>query len=310
MTVRPKIRLGVSSCLLGEKVRYDGGHKRDSYVVKTLGRFFELVPVCPEVEIGLGVPREPIQLERIGKKIRAIGVRDRELDVTEKLSRYGRKMARELEGLGGYVFKSGSPSCGLFGVKIYSDKGGAAKNGGGLYAEAFLEGQPLLPIEEEGRLGNLDVRDNFLERVFAYYRWQRASKKGLAVPRLVSFHAAHELQLLSHGERCCRELGRLAARGNKAAYLSKFMQALGEPATKRGRADALRHAMECIEGLERDERSELAGLIQEYRRGRFPLSVPLVLLRRYLGGHPIPSLAAQTFLYPEPLEAAVRRMGC
>ncbi|MEW6776819.1 MAG: DUF523 and DUF1722 domain-containing protein [Bdellovibrionota bacterium] len=310
MTARPKIRLGVSSCLLGEKVRYDGGHKRDSYVVKTLGRFFELIPICPEVEIGMGVPREPIQLERAGKKIRAVGVKDRELDVTEKLSRYGRKMARELEGLGGYVFKSGSPSCGLFGVNIYPGKRGTAKNGRGLYAEAFLEGQPFLPTEEEGRLGDPDLRDNFFERVFAYYRWQRASKKRFTVPRLVSFHAAHELQLLSHGERRCWELGRLAVRGDKAAYLSKFMQALGEPAAKRGRAGALRHAMECIKGLGRDERSELAGLIQEYQRGRLPLSVPFVLLRRYLGCHPVPSLAAQTFLHPEPLEAAVRRMGC
>jgi uncharacterized protein YbbK (DUF523 family) len=162
------IRIGISSCLLGERVRYDGGHKRDAYIIETLGRHFEFVPICPEVAIGLGVPRKPIKLVGDPRSPRAVCVDDPTLDVTDKLSAYGARMARELDGISGYILKSRSPSCGMEGVEVFPSVATAA----GLYARAFMDLQPLLPVEEEDRLADPALRENFIERVYDYRRRQ------------------------------------------------------------------------------------------------------------------------------------------
>src|SRR3989344_2391532 len=180
-----RIRLGISSCLLGQKVRFDGNHKLDNFLSGTLGQFFEWVPVGPEVAIGLGIPRPPIRLVGSADAPRAVGVKDASIDVTDKLAAYGKQQARKLDDLCGYVFKSRSPSCGMERVKIYQHAGIPAKSSRGIYADAFLAGQPWL-------------RENFIERVFVYHRWQMLASQGLTAARLVEFHTPHKLALMAH----------------------------------------------------------------------------------------------------------------
>jgi len=167
-----KIRVGVSSCLLGARVRYDGGHKCDAWINGTLAAYFEFVPVCPEVAIGLGTPRQPIRLIRSGDGIRVRGVDRRHVDVTERLRAYGRSMAAQLTDISGYIFKRGSPSCGLRRVPIYDEAGRPVAQGVGAYARAIMDVHPLLPCEEEGRLDDPEIGADFITRVLAYKRWQ------------------------------------------------------------------------------------------------------------------------------------------
>jgi len=296
------VRLGVSSCLLGQKVRYDGGHKRDRFVTDILGKYFELVPVCPEVAIGLGVPRPPIRLVGNPRAPRAVGVEDSTLDVTNRLAAYGRRQARALNDLDGYLFKSRSPSCGVTGVKVFPGRG-RVKSGRGVYAAAFLGRLPWLPAEEEDRLGDPRRRDNFLERVFARRRWRALAAGGLAAARLAAFHAAHELQLRAHGEAHWRALGRLAARGRAQAYLAGFLRALARPATRARHAKALAYAAGRLrDRLTPAQRSALRAAIGHYRAGRLPLAAPVRLLRR----PPDPWAANQAYLHPDPREFRLR----
>ena len=205
------IRVGISSCLMGAEVRFDGGHKRDTYINTTLSRYFEFVPVCPEVAIGLATPREPIRLVQIDHEVRVRGVRTPELDVTQPLREYAREMATHLGDIHGYIFKRGSPSCGMERVKIYAERGMPTKRGTGAYAEVFMAQRPLLPCEEEGRLGDPVLRENFIVRVFVYYRWRRLVASGLTPGGLVAFHTQHKFLLLAHSQRAYRRMGRLVA---------------------------------------------------------------------------------------------------
>jgi uncharacterized protein YbgA (DUF1722 family)/uncharacterized protein YbbK (DUF523 family) len=307
------IRFGISSCLLGQKVRHDGNHQRDRYITLTLRKYFEFVPVCPEVAIGLGVPRPPIRLVGSPDAPRAVGVADPTFDVTRKLNAYGKRKARTLDDISGYVLKSRSPSCGIEHVKIYGP-GGHARQGRGVYAATFMACQPLLPMEEEGRLGDPVLRDNFLERVFAYRRWQALVESGLTAPRFMEFHSAHRLALLTHGERPYRELGRLVARiGHRdigrvgADYIRLFMAALKYRATPARHANVLRRAAGYLEKhLKANEKAELLDRIDAYRRGTPPLAAPVTLLRHYVLRHPDPRLSTQTYLYPDPSEFTLR----
>jgi uncharacterized protein YbgA (DUF1722 family)/uncharacterized protein YbbK (DUF523 family) len=289
MTRTPRIRIGISSCLLGQAVRYDGDHKLDSYVRDTLGRYFEFVPLCPEVAIGLGVPRPPIRLVGDPEAPRAVGVEDPDMDVTRKLDAYGRRMGRAHDGLSGYIFKSKSPSCGLERVQVFGGHG-APRRGRGLYAAAFLAEQPLLPAEEEGRLGDPDLRASFIERVFAYRRWQDLEAQGVTAARLIAFHSDHQLALLAHDPAACRSLGRMVAALGKGraravapGYLAAFMEALARPATRARHANVLRHLAGYLKRtLDAGDKAELAELIGQYRSGRLPLIVPVTLLRHHL----------------------------
>ena len=307
------IRLGISSCLLGQKVRYDGNHQRDGYITLTLRKYFEFVPVCPEVAIGLGVPRPPIRLVGSPAAPRAVGVVDPTADVTRKLADYGARMAHALDDISGYILKSRSPSCGVERVKVYGGRG-RVRNGRGVYAAAFRARQPLLPVEEEARLGDPELRNNFIERVFAYRRWQALVESGLTAPRLMEFHSAHRLALLTHGERPYRELGRLVARiGRRGArrvdadYIRLFMAALKHRATPTRHAHVLRRAAGYLKKyLRANEEAALLGVIGAYRRGATSLAVPMTLLRRYALHHPDPRLSTQTYLYPDPSEFSLR----
>lgn len=309
----PPIRLGISGCLLGQKVRYDGTDKRDRFIVGTLGKYFEFLPVCPEVAIGLGVPRPPIRLVGSTRSPHAVGVVNPGLDVTKKLATYGRNQARALDNISGYILKSRSPSCGVESVKVFAGYG-RVKRGRGIYAAAFMAARPLLPVEEEGRLGEIGLRDNFLERVFAWRRWQALEAQGLTPARLAAFHAAHELILLAHGKARWRALGRLIVRADKQNirriardYAQAFMAALARPASCTRQAGVLTHAAVCLKDrLDGRARAALRVAIGSYRAGRCPLAAPVVLLQRHLRRHPDAWLARQVYLHPDAREFALR----
>jgi uncharacterized protein YbgA (DUF1722 family)/uncharacterized protein YbbK (DUF523 family) len=309
-----RIRIGISSCLLGQQVRYDGGHKHNGYITETLGQFFEFVPFCPEVAIGLGIPRPPIRLVKHGSAVQARGVQDPALDVTGPLTAYAERVAPKLHAVCGYILKKNSPSCGMERVKLYSAKGMPVSTSAGVYAGRLLELLPELPFEEEGRLMDPVLRENFIERVFVYHRWQQLHARRLSPGGLVEFHTRHKFIVLAHDEKAYRALGRLVAgagRGGIAElgqrYLRDLMQALRRPATRTRHANVLQHIAGFFkQQLAADDKRELQGLIDNYRRGQLPLVVPITLMRHYLRRFPDDYLAAQYYLAPHPDELMLR----
>ncbi len=304
----------MSSCLLGEQVRFDGGHKHDRFLTDVLGRYVEWVPVCPELEVGMGVPREAVRLEGDVEAPRMVGTRT-QVDHTGAMRRFAAARVRQLAGLDlqGYVFKKGSPSCGMERVRVYGAGGMPARNGRGLFAAAFLHAFPLLPVEEEGRLNDPVLRESFIERVFAYRRVQAL----VATPgrgALVAFHTAHKFQLLAHSPKHYRALGRLVAeqKGQRPAalvteYGAAFMEALAVHATTAKHVNVLQHlAGFCREHLDGGDRRELADVIDDYRRLLVPLVVPLTLLRHHLERHQVAYVQGQTYLSPHPKELMLR----
>jgi uncharacterized protein YbgA (DUF1722 family)/uncharacterized protein YbbK (DUF523 family) len=312
-----RIRLGISSCLLGERVRFDGNHKFDPYISGTLGRHFDFVSVCPEVAVGLGVPRPTIRLSGDPRQPRVIGVKVVGLDVTDALAAFSRRQVAQLGELSGYILKGRSPSCGMERVKVYQEAGRPPHSGSGVYAAALMARWPLLPVEEEGRLGDPELRDNFLERVFAYRRWQELLAGGLGKARLQGFHEVHKLSLMAHGADHYRALGRLVAdlgaRPIKALadeYIAGFMAALRQRATPKKQANVLQHVMGYLKRhIEPADKQEINEAISAYREGRVPLLVPITLLRHHLRRYPDPYLARQVYLNPGPDELLLRRGG-
>jgi uncharacterized protein YbgA (DUF1722 family)/uncharacterized protein YbbK (DUF523 family) len=313
---RKAIRVGISSCLLGAEVRHDGGHKRDRLITDVLGAYFEYVPVCPELESGMGVPREPVRLVGDVDSPRMLGVRSGE-DHTPGMERFSRKRVKDLAllDLSGYLLKAKSPSCGMERVKLYDGAGRfVAKNARGIFARRLLEGIPYLPVEEEGRLNDAKIRENFVERVFCYHRWQALVSEGLTAGRLVAFHTAHKLLIMAHSPEHYRRLGRLvaSARGHRpaklaASYASVFFDALARHATARRNANVLQHIAGYFKKqLTRDEKAELSGLIEDYRRELVPLVVPVTLVNHYVRKYGEPYLAGQLFLNPHPKELMLR----
>jgi uncharacterized protein YbgA (DUF1722 family)/uncharacterized protein YbbK (DUF523 family) len=310
-----KIRLGVSACLLGQEVRYDGGHKRDHFLIDTLGPFVEWVPVCPEVEIGLGVPRDAIRLVGDAAAPRLV-VEKTGQDLTARMQRYARARTRELESLDlhGYVLKRGSPSCGLFRVRVYDEEGVVRGHGAGAYARALIERFPLLPVEEEGRLGDPALRENFIERVFAMARWRAFTERRPAAGDLVAFHAAQKFAVLAHSPSHYATLGRLvaAAGGARLAprlteYGTLLMRALSIRATRARHANVLQHLAGFFKRqLEAAERIELADVIHDYRLGLVPLVVPLTLIKHHVRRLGVAYLVGQVYLSPHPKELMLR----
>ncbi|MGA7800994.1 MAG: DUF523 and DUF1722 domain-containing protein [Gammaproteobacteria bacterium] len=309
------IRIGVSSCLLGERVRYDSRHKHDAYITGTLGRYFELVAVCPEVAVGLGVPRPPIHLVGDVQRPRACGVDDAGIDVTDALRDFGRHTAAALADISGYLFKSRSPSCGMAQVTVHSTGSGrTSDNGVGIYAREIMNAQPLLPVEEEQRLGDPERRDSFLERVFAYRRWQECTDAGLTGAALVDFHTAHRLSIMAHGTEHCRALDRVIARIGDAKleplageYITLFMAALKHRATRRRHVVVFRHLLGYLRpDLDNGDKQELLMLIEAYRQGHVPRLVPLTLFRHHFRRHPHPHTRRQLYLNPPPDELRLR----
>lgn len=312
-----KIKLGISACLLGEEVRFDGGHKQDAYINGTLSQYFEFVPVCPEVAIGLGTPREPIRLVGDSANPRAVGVRSPQLDVTAKLEEYGRRMGRELLDLSGYLLKRASPSCGMERVKVYQPNGvPIGKSATGIYARAFMEMHPLLPVEEEGRLGDPVLRENFIQRIFVYHRWQALVKSNLTPAKLVRFHARHKLILMAHSQTAARSLGQLVARAGieplgeiGRTYIEGLMSTLKRRASRKQHANVLMHLMGFLKrALDTGDKAELVETIDVYRVGHVPLIVPLTLLQHHFRRHPEPYVQEQYYLKPHPKELMLRNL--
>jgi uncharacterized protein YbgA (DUF1722 family)/uncharacterized protein YbbK (DUF523 family) len=311
----PPIRIGISACLLGQPVRFDGGHKRDAFLTGTFGRFVEWVPVCPEVECGLGTPRETMRLVKNGDAVRLLTVKTG-VDLTSKMERFSRSRVTSLasEDLSGFVLKKDSPSCGLERVKVYDPHGTSERKGRGLFAAALVEAFPHLPVEEEGRLTDPRLRENFVERVFAYWRLRRLFAARWTVDEVVRFHTAHKLLLLAHVPEAYRQLGRLVAgarevprRELQERYLDGFMRALAQPATARRHTNVLQHMAGYFKNqLDAAAKRELAGTIEDYRLGLVPLVVPLTLVKHYVRLFGVEYLAGQTYLEPHPKELMLR----
>lgn len=310
-----KPRLGISSCLLGEHVRYDGGHRRDRYLTDVLGDFVEWVPVCPEVECGLPTPREAMRLVGNPASPRLL-TQKTGLDHTERMKTWARKRLAglEKEQLDGYVFKADSPSSGMGRVKVYDAKGVPRKVGVGIWARAFMEHFPLLPTEEEGRLHDIAGRENFIERIFCLSRYRAFKEADGTRGALVEFHTDHKLLLMSHGPKLLAELGRLVARAKElrpaellARYEERMLAALALKATPRKHANVLQHMMGYFKGLlTPDEKQEILAVIDEFKRELVPLVVPLTLLAHYVRKYGQPYLARQTYLNPHPVELKLR----
>lgn len=310
-----EIRIGISSCLLGEKVRFDGGHKQDHFITDTMGRFVSFVSVCPEVEVGMGTPRETIRLERRDSGIRLVAPKSGK-DHTRAMTAWARQRVQVLETLDlcGYILKKDSPSCGMERVRVYGEGGMPDKSGRGLFAAALLERFPLLPVEEEGRLNDPWLRENFLERVFAYRRLKALFGKGWRLGDLVAFHSREKLLLMAHHPPTYSALGRLVASAKglprdrvSGEYQEAFMLGLRHLATVKKNTNVLQHMAGYFKTLlGPEEKSELQGHIQDYHRGLVPLVVPVTLLRHYVRLQGVSYLAGQTYLQPHPKELMLR----
>jgi uncharacterized protein YbgA (DUF1722 family)/uncharacterized protein YbbK (DUF523 family) len=310
-----KPRIGISACLLGQKVRYDGGDKKDRFLTETVGPYVEWVPVCPEQEVGMGVPREPVRLVGDPAAPRVIAERSGK-DWTLALNYYSHRRVTELMqlDLSGYVFKKDSPSCGMERVRVYNLKGVATRRGRGLFAAAVIRQLRLLPVEEEGRLNDPILRENFVERVFACQRWQQCAHQRKSIRSLVDFHTRYKFLVLAHSELYYRKLGRIVAAAKQSPiavayeqYSRLFMEGLACPATAKKHANVLQHMMGYFsKELSKDERQELLELLRDFRQRLIPLAVPLTLFRHYVTKYRVTYLENQIYLQPNPKELMLR----
>jgi uncharacterized protein YbgA (DUF1722 family)/uncharacterized protein YbbK (DUF523 family) len=310
-----KIRVGISSCLLGEEVRYNGGHKQSSVCTDQLSRYFEFVSSCPELGAGLGVPRPPIRLVGDPAAPRAVRVVNSSVDVTDQLLAYSATRLPELADLNGYIFIKNSPSCGLFRVKVYQENGHPhVEPGRGIFAQALTSAMPLLPVEEDGRLQDPVLRENFITRVFALHNWKLLVAKGLTAARLTAFHARYKYTLMAHNPQQYQRLGRmLADAGNHdpaelgERYFEALMRALQNKATRNTNTNVLMHLQGYLKKhLQPGEKKSIGEAIEQYRKGIVPLVVPVTLLRHFFTQHPDPYITRQAFLQPYPDDLSLR----
>ncbi|MFA4904549.1 MAG: DUF523 and DUF1722 domain-containing protein [Desulfobaccales bacterium] len=312
-----KIRLGISACLLGRQVRFDGGHQLDRFITGTLGHYVEFIPVCPEMECGLGVPREAMRLVGEPSAPRLVTVRTK-IDHTERLVKWAENRVRELaqEDLCGFIFKSKSPSSGMERVKVYNEpaRGAPVTTGVGLFARIFMERFPLLPVEDEGRLHDPGLRENFIERIFVFQRWRELLAASPGRGGLVAFHTRHKLLILAHSAEHYRELGKLVAQAKELPapelyerYQSRLMEALRLKATPKKNTNVLHHLMGYFkQDLSAEEKQELLEIIDNYHQGYVPLVVPVTLINHYVRKYHQPYLQEQSYLHPHPVELQLR----
>ncbi len=310
-----KIRIGISSCLLGKKVRFDAGHKHDRYVTDVLGPFVKFVPVCPEIEVGMGVPREAVRLVGDAENPRMVGNRSEE-DWTERMNSYAsrRVKRKDLAELSGFILKNRSPTCGMERVKVYVSHGHSQRKGTGLFAAALLSQFPDLPIEEEGRLTDAELRENFVERIFAYRRLQDLFARPFARKTMIEFHAAHKFMLLAHSTGHYRQLGRLVASIKdycpthfREEYRRLFMRTLHFKATVKKNTNVLEHIAGFLKKQISDvEKRSIHEAIADYHRSWTPLVVPITLLRHFIDKYEVEYIRNQHYLKPHPKELMLR----
>lgn len=312
-----KIPVGISACLLGDEVRFNAGHKLHSYIEQTLGEYFDFRKFCPEVDIGLGVPRKPIRLLRRDNNIVCVDSDNDQLDHTQQLRDSADAQMYWLSGLCGYIFKRDSPSCGMERVKIYQTRGDTttvSKDGSGIFAAHVMQAFPALPVEEEGRLGDAVLRENFVRRVYVMYRWRQMLMQGLSVAALTDFHARHKLVLMSHCQKTYRELGPLLATARKDnvqaiadQYLPALMSALKKRASRGDHVNVLQHIQGYLRGhLTADDKVELRESFEQYRLGYLPLIVPVTLLNHYFRRHPDQYISRSWYMHPYPTEMGLQ----
>lgn len=313
--MKDEIAIGISSCLLGNRVRYDGNHKHDHYITDTLGQFFTYVPTCPEVECGLPVPREAMRLVETesGVSLRTI---TSNVDHTERMVRWAADKVESLAkaNLSGFIFKARSPSSGMADAKVYSEKGVIRRKGPGLFAQLFMARFPMIPVIDDGRLHDPVLRENFIERVFVFTGWQKLRQSRPRTNQLVSFHASHKLLVMSHRHAAVAQLGRIVAacKGTVTAdqldaYESLLMKAVALPATIKNHTNTLQHMAGYFKKqLSADEKQELQQVIETYHQGLVPLIVPLTLIKHFTRLFGEPYLSTQVYLNPHPLELMLR----
>lgn len=310
-----KIKMGISRCLLGENVRYDGGHQHDRYLTDTLGNYFEYIPVCPEVEYGLPIPREALRLVGKPEDARLMTIKTG-IDHTDGMLEwaYGKLKELEKEDLCGFVFKSKSPSSGMQAVKVYGPSGMPVHKGVGVFAGAFMKRFPILPVEEDGRLHDPVLRENFIERIFVYKRWQDLLKKGKTIKNLIDFHTDHKLLVMSHSPKHYSTLGKLVANAKSfkeedlyREYIKSLMEGIRFIATVKKQTNVLHHIMGYFKKhLSADEKKELLEIIDNYHRQLVPLIVPITLLTHYVRKYGDTYLERQHYLHPHPVELMLR----
>lgn len=315
LPVVDKPKLGISACLMGVEVRFNGGHKESHLCTRALNEYFDFIPLCPEVAIGMGVPREPIRLVGDPEAPQAVGTVNSELNVTEALAEYGTHMAAEVGDICGYIFMQKSPSCGLERVKVYRENGAPVDGGGrGIYAKAFCERHPDLPVEEDGRLNDAVLRENFVTRVFAYAAWQQLLKSEITRRSLTEFHSRYKYQLMANNPVQYKVLGNmLGSMGrsdpNEVAprYFSALMAALKKCATRSTHTNVLQHLSGYLkQTISAQDKQEIQQLITQYHQGIVPLIVPLTLLKHHFRQHPDPYVALQVYMQPHPENLSLR----
>jgi uncharacterized protein YbgA (DUF1722 family)/uncharacterized protein YbbK (DUF523 family) len=312
----PKPRIGVSACLLGQKVRYDGGHKRNDFLTRELARHVEYVPVCPETAIGLGIPRPPIRLVGSWDSPRVLGVADSSVDVTGRLLAYAESQVSALDGISGFVLKKDSPSCGMERVKVFNPADGSTVNRGtGAFAKVLMEKLPLLPVADEERLDDPVLRENLICRIYVYRRWQQLRADGLTPVGLIAFHTTHKYLVMAHSQAAYRRLGKLLGdlAGDRIddiaeTYIAELMPALKRPADRSRHVNVLQHVMGYLKKrIGGQDKERLLAVIQSYHRGETPLAVPITLLRHYFSNHPDDYISRQYYLTPYPESLGLRK---
>jgi uncharacterized protein YbgA (DUF1722 family)/uncharacterized protein YbbK (DUF523 family) len=308
-------KIGVSSCLLGNKVRYDGGHTRDRFLTDTFGQFVEWLPVCPEVECGLSVPRPAMRLEGDPEDPRLIVTKTR-ADLTKQMKTWAKQRVKQLEseGLLGFIFKSKSPSSGMERVQVWNKSGVPRKAGVGLFARAFMDHFPLLPVEEDGRLHDIGLRENFIERIFCLMRYRQSQLPRKSLGNLIKFHAQHKLQLMAHQPAKLKAIGQLLAKGKQlkttqlfAQYEKQLLECLAVKTTAKKNTNALQHMLGYFKKqLSQAEKKEMLEVLEQYRLGYLPLIVPMTLIGHYVHKYNEPYLKNQTYLNPHPVELKLR----
>ena len=315
MSGKKLIPVGISSCLLGNKVRYDGGHKRSKYCLNVLSECFDLTPFCPEVAIGLSTPREPIRLVGSADSPRVVGVKNPDLDVTDQLIAYANTVSENQKSLCGYILMKGSPSCGMERVKVYHENGMPNEAGSGAYAAQIMRNNPALPVEEDARLNDPVLRENFITRVFVYSSWQEEVMQSPSLHEVIQFHSRHKYQLMAHSYEGYKQLGRyLADEAPKkeldevlSEYILALMTHLKNRASRKSHTNTLMHIMGYLKrDVDADTKQDLLEAIEQYRSSQVHLVVPLTLLKHYLKRHGSEYIQSQAYLDPYPHELGLR----